>query len=82
MICRWCGRDNGKVGQSVEARVCPECKRYGPDESMTDAIAWCDHCGHTHTGPKPFARIAARNCGAQPRQMWEEAGKLWEQSQQ
>ena len=67
MICRWCKQGNGKTGQSVEARFCPHCQRYGPDESMTDAAGWCDRCGYT--GPE----TVCPNCGPVQLQPWEQA---------
>jgi hypothetical protein len=67
MICRWCERDNGKTGQSVEARFCSSCQRYGPDESKIDAAGWCDRCGHTGE------ETTCPNCGPHPVQTWEAA---------
>jgi methionyl-tRNA synthetase len=59
MICQWCECDNGKTGQSVEARFCSYCGRYGPDESVVDPLGWCDRCGYTGN------EIVCPTCGAQ-----------------
>jgi tRNA G26 N,N-dimethylase Trm1 len=47
MICPWCKRDNGKRGQSLDARFCTHCGKYGADKSVVDANLWCEHCGYT-----------------------------------
>jgi hypothetical protein len=47
MICQWCKRSNGKRGQSLDARFCPDCGKYGRDKSLVDAHLWCERCGYT-----------------------------------
>jgi hypothetical protein len=67
MICLWCNRDNGKTGQSVEARLCPYCGRYGPDESVVDAIGFCQRCGYTGS------ETVCPSCGPQQLDPWTRA---------
>ena len=67
MICRWCKADNGKTGNTTEARFCPDCRRYSPDESVIDAAAWCDRCGYT--GPETICP----NCGPVQLPLWQQA---------
>jgi len=64
MICRWCQRDNGKTGQSVEERFCSDCGKYGPDERAVDAEGWCDRCGYTGS------EAVCPRCGPQQLDSW------------